>query len=81
MLRRVSLLIVLLALMILTTGAIQAAPRLAGPKPASESGGVLDRLWEWLSTLLPGAHPVSGGAVKSAWDLDGSHLDPNGGEH
>jgi hypothetical protein len=81
MLRRVGLLIVLLALMVLTTGAVQAAPRLAGPKPASESGGVLDRLWGWLSTLLPGAHPSPDGAVKSTWELDGSHLDPNGGEH
>lgn len=81
MLRRVGLLIVLLTLMIVTTGAVQAAPRLAGPRPSSESGGVLDRLWSWLSTLLPGAHPGADGAVKSTWELDGSHLDPNGGEH
>jgi hypothetical protein len=80
MLRRVGLLIVLLTLMIVTTGAVQAAPRLAGPRPTSESG-ILDRLLGWLSTLLPGAHPTHGGAVKSTWELDGSHLDPNGGEH
>lgn len=77
MLRRVGLLIVLLTLMLLTTGAIQAAPRLAGPKPASESGGVLDRLWGWLSTLFQTVTPSPNG-VKSTWDLDGSHGDPNG---
>lgn len=72
MLRRVGLLIVLLTLMVVTTGAIQAAPRAAGPKPASESG-VLDRLWNWLSHLFPAP-----AGVKSTWEADGSHLDPNG---
>ena len=42
--------------------------------PVSSGGG-------WLSILLPGAHSTHGGAVKSTWELDGSHLDPNGGEH
>ncbi|MES1240154.1 MAG: hypothetical protein ABUT39_00905 [Acidobacteriota bacterium] len=62
--------------MIVTTGAIQAAPRAGGPKPASESGGVLERLWSWLSHLLPAG--VAPAGVKSSWDSDGSHLDPNG---
>lgn len=74
MLRRVGLLFVLLTLMVVTTGAVHAMPRLAGPKPASESGGVVDRLLGWLSVLLHPSSPV----VKSSWDLDGSHLDPNG---
>ena len=77
MLRRVGLLIVLLTMMIVTTGAIHAAPRLSGSKPASESGGVLDRLLGWLAHLFP-TTPSSPTGVKSAWDLDGSHLDPNG---
>ena len=79
MLRRVGLLIVLLAVMIVTTGAVQAAPRVAGPRPTSESG-VLDRLLGWLSFLFPVSSSSSHG-VKSTWDMDGSHLDPNGGEH
>ena len=75
MLRRVGLLIVLLALIVVTTtGAVHAAPRVAGPKPTAESGGILDRLLGWLSVLL---HPSSPG-VKTSWDADGSHLDPNG---
>jgi hypothetical protein len=77
MLRRVGLLIVLLAVMIVTTSAVQAAPRLARPEPASESGGVLERLLDWLAHLFP-TTPSSPTGVKSAWDLDGSHLDPNG---
>jgi hypothetical protein len=77
MLRRVGLLIVVLTLMVLTAGAVQATPRIAGPKPASESSGVLDRLLGWLSHLFP-TTPSSPSGVKSAWDLDGSHLDPNG---
>jgi hypothetical protein len=77
MFRRVGLLIVLLGLMVLTTGAIQAAPRLAGPRPASESG-VLDRLLGWLSDLL---HPEAAGNhthTRSIWEGEGSHWDPNG---
>lgn len=74
MLRRGGLLIVLLTMMVVTTGAIHAAPRMAGPKPTSEAGGVLDRLLGWLSVLL---HPSSPG-VKSTWDAEGSHWDPNG---
>lgn len=77
MLRRVGLLIVLLALMVMTTGAIQAAPRVAGPRSASESG-VLDRILSWLSHLVPGAHSNPGGGMKSSWEMEGSHLDPNG---
>ena len=77
MLRRVRLLFVLVALVVLATGAVQAAPRLAGPRPASESGGVLDRLWSWLSHLFP-TGATSPGGVKSTRDSDGSHLDPNG---
>jgi hypothetical protein len=77
--KRVGLLLVLLTLVVLATGAVQAAPRMAGPKPASESGGVLDRVLGWLSNLFQTASPPHG--VKSTWELDGSHLDPNGGQH
>jgi hypothetical protein len=76
MLRRVGLLIVLLAVMIVMTSAVQATPRMAGPKPASESGGVLDRLWSWLAHLFPTGTASQG--MKSTWDAEGSHLDPNG---
>jgi hypothetical protein len=78
MLRRVRLLFVLVALVVLATGAVQAAPRLAGPRPVSESGGVLDRLWGWLSAWFPISASSSGG-MKSAREMEGSHLDPNGG--
>lgn len=78
MLRRVGLLFVLLAVMVVTTaGAVQATTRMAGPRPASESGGILDRLWNWLAHLFP-TGAASQGGVKSTWDADGSHLDPNG---
>jgi hypothetical protein len=77
MLRRVGLLVVLLLLMVVTTGAIHAAPRMSGPKPTSESGGVLDRIWGWLSILL---HPAesAGNHARAIWDAEGSHWDPNG---
>jgi hypothetical protein len=63
--------------MIPMTGALQAAPRMAGPRPVSESGGVLDRIWGWLSGLFLNAAPSPDGA-RSTWDTEGSHLDPNG---
>jgi hypothetical protein len=74
--RRVSF-FVLLTLMIVTTGAVHAVPRPAGPKPVSESAGVLDRLWGWLSGLFLPTGPASGGST-STWGTEGSHLDPNG---
>lgn len=76
MLRRVVVLFVLLTLAVMATGMVQAMP-LAGPKPASESEGVLDRLWGWLSTLFLTAASSPNGE-SSAWDMEGSHLDPNG---
>jgi hypothetical protein len=79
MLRRVRVLFVLLMLVVMAAGAVHAVPRM-GPKPASESGSVLDRLLGWLSSLFPtGASSPDG--VKSAQDMEGSHLDPNGGQH
>lgn len=76
MLRRVRVLFVLLALVILAAGTVEASPG-TGPKPMTGSVGVLERLWDWLSHLLPGGNPVDGG-LASAWEADGSHLDPNG---
>jgi hypothetical protein len=75
MLRRVGLLIVLLTLMIPMTGALQAAPRMAGPRPVSESGGVLDRLWGWLSVLF---HTGTSSNTLAIFEAEGSHWDPNG---
>ncbi len=79
MLRRVRVLFVLLMLVVMATGTVHAMPGM-GPKPASESRTVLDRLLGWLSSLFPaGASSPDGGTP--AWDMDGSHLDPNGGQH
>ncbi len=77
MLRRVRVLFVLLALVVLVAGAVEASPRVVGPKPLADSAGVLDRLWSWLSSLLPGDGSVSGGA-DFVWEMEGSHWDPNG---
>lgn len=76
MLRRVGLLFVLLAVMAGMISTVQATPRIGGPKSTSESG-VLDRLWNWLAHLFPNG-PASQGGVKSTWDAEGSHWDPNG---
>jgi hypothetical protein len=72
--RRVRLFAVLLALAVLATGAVQAMPLKAGPVRASESEGVLACIWDWLSAFFI---PDSG--LKPAWEQDGSHGDPNGG--
>lgn len=76
MLKRVGLLFVLLTLVVLATGNVQAAPRMAGPRPASESGGVLERVWGWLSNLFPTGPANNPGGV--IWEAEGSHWDPNG---
>lgn len=72
MFKRVVLMVFLI--MVVAVGAIHAVPQVAGPRPTSDSG-VLDRLWNWLAHLLPTA---SQGDMKSTWDAEGSHLDPNG---
>jgi hypothetical protein len=76
MLRRVSLLFVIVALVVLATGTVHAAPRLAGQKPISESAGVLDRLWGWLSTLFQAE--TASKPTRVIWEAEGSHWDPNG---
>jgi hypothetical protein len=76
MLKRVGLLFVLLTMVVLATGTVHAAPRAAGPRPASESGGVLDRVWGWFSALLH-TGPADN-HTRVVWDAEGSHWDPNG---
>ncbi len=78
MLRRVRVLFVLLALVILAAGVVEASPRVVGPKPLHESAGVLDRLWNWFSSLLPGDDSGSGRDMEFRWEEEGSHWDPNG---
>lgn len=79
MLRKVGLLALVLALTLLVSGAAQARP-LAGSTRASESRGIVDRFWDWIEALFRFGGPSSG-QVKSVWAEDGSHLDPNGGNH
>jgi hypothetical protein len=75
MLKRVGLLFVLLTMMVLAAGTVQAAPRM-GPRPASESGGVLDRVFGWLFNLFPTGPANNPTGV--IWEAEGSHWDPNG---
>ena len=77
MLRKVGLLTLLLALTLLATGVAQAKP-LAGSLRASESNGIVDRFWDWFQSLFRTGEPSSG-EVKSVWEGEGSHIDPNGG--
>lgn len=77
MFRKVGLFALLLALTLLATGAAQARP-LAGSSRASESQGVLARVWDWIGSLFQ-SHSASEGQPRSIWAQDGSHLDPNGG--
>lgn len=73
MLRRVRVLFVLLMFVVMAAGAVHAVPRM-GPKPASESGTVLDRLLGWLSTLFQ----AEDNHIRVIWEAEGSHWDPNG---
>jgi len=79
MLRKVGLLALVLALTLLVSGAAQAKP-LAGSARASESAGVIARLWDWISHLFQRPGEVSQGGITSSWEADGSHMDPNGND-
>ena len=74
--RKVGLLALLLALTLLASGVAHAKP-LAGSTRASESHGIVDRFWDWLESLFRFGGPSSG-QVKSVWEMEGSHADPNG---
>ena len=76
MLRKVGLLALLLALTLLASGTAQAMPS-AGSSRASESHGIVDRIWDWFESHFRFGGPSSGG-VKSVWEKEGSHADPNG---
>jgi hypothetical protein len=76
MLRKVGLLALVLALTLLVSGAAQAKP-LAGSIRASESHGIVDRFWDWMESLFRLGGPSSE-QVKSVWEEEGSHADPNG---
>ena len=76
MLRKIGLLALFLALTLLVSGAAQAMP-LAGSTRASESG-IVDRFWAWIESLFQGGHSASKGQPNVVWDLDSSHIDPNG---
>ncbi|HET9228788.1 MAG TPA: hypothetical protein VFR31_19065, partial [Thermoanaerobaculia bacterium] len=65
-----------LALTLLAAGAAQARP-LAGSTRASESHGVLARVLDWIESLFR-IGDASSGQVKSIWEGEGSHGDPNG---
>jgi hypothetical protein len=76
MLRKVGLLALVLALTLLVSGVAQARP-LAGSTRASESHGIMERFWEWIESFFRFGGPSSG-QVKSVWEEEGSHADPNG---
>ena len=76
MLRKVGLLALVLTLALLASGAAQAMP-LAGSARVSESHGIVERFWGWIESLFRFGGPSSG-QVKSVWEGEGSHADPNG---
>lgn len=76
MLRKVGLFALVLALTLLASGAAQAMP-LAGSARASQSRAIVDRFWDWIEALFRFGGP-SPGEVKSVWEEEGSHADPNG---
>ena len=76
MLRKVGLLVLLLALTLLASGTAQAMPS-AGSTRVSESHGIVDRFWDWIESLFRSGGPSSG-QIKSVWEREGSHADPNG---
>ncbi|HWM95374.1 MAG TPA: hypothetical protein VN493_31765 [Thermoanaerobaculia bacterium] len=79
MLRKVRLLAVLLTLVLLVSGVAQAMPLQKGLARPSESGGVLVRVWDWIATLFRFERSAPKGDLKSVWEGEGSHADPNGG--
>ena len=78
MLRKVGMLALCLALTLLAAGAVQARP-LAGSPRAAESEGVMARIWDWVASLFQQGGGPEG--IKSFWEKDSSHIDPNGGPH
>ena len=78
MLRKVGMLALFLALTLLAAGAAQARP-LAGSPRAAESEGVMARIWDWVTSLFQQAGAPE--SVKSLWEKDSSHIDPNGDPH
>lgn len=74
--RKVRWIAVLVAIGFLAAGTAQAMPkRMTGLPRISESGGALDRIMDWLKTLLDSS---SAKKLKGVWGKDGSHIDPNG---
>ena len=66
-----------LTLPVLAAGAVHARPLAAHPYPA----GVLDTLWHWVSSHLPGTK--SGGTMDpdGFTAKEGSTMDPDGSRH
>lgn len=77
MLRKVHLLTVLVALVLLASSAVQAMP-LEGPVRASEEG-VLARIWDWINSLFRIDNSSSDRELRPLWEGEGSHIDPHGG--
>lgn len=77
MLRKAGLLALVVALILLVSGAAQAMP-LAGSAWPAESAGVIERLCDWVAGFFPRLGQVSPGETSSSWEADGSHMDPNG---
>lgn len=77
MLRKIGLLAVILALALLASSAAQAMP-LAGSARASESGGVVARVWDWIASLFRVDSSPSEGELGATWEGDGTHIDPHG---
>ena len=76
MLRKVGLLALVLTLTLLASGTALAMP-LAGSTRTSEPHGIVDRFWGWFESLFRFGGSSSG-QVRSVWEGEGSHADPNG---
>lgn len=76
--KRVRWIAVLVAIVFLVGGTAQAMPRTAKLARVSESGSVLTRILDWLTTLFRVQSITPGEGMKGAWEEEGSHIDPNG---
>jgi hypothetical protein len=66
-----------LTLPVLAAGAVHARPLAAHPSPA----GVLDTLWQWVSSHLPGTKSGSTMDPNGFTAKEGGMMDPNGSPH
>ena len=73
--RKLRSVVIVLVLVNLVATAAYALPPL-GRQASLRSEGVLAAAWEWFTSVLAPAVPQTG--FQSAWEKEGSSMDPNG---